>query len=537
MDVLFLQTAEATYAPLLELSAQTVKEYCTRQGFTYQAFFGILRGYHAWHATYNRITLLKQLLDLGRSGWVCYLDADAYVCDLTFDLKTYLRNKEDVALIIAPASDTSLWWQVNAGILLLNLSHPIAQAIVREWSRGFDQITDDKLRAAVAWSEVTDDQQLLHRALRAVPGAEAHTLIEKNQPRLLNYLNGTFIRQILRAQAGLEGRVNFLRSEVLRILGTASQDSTLEAPKSITGQRPEDFVRALYRILLLREPDAAGLEKGVRLVGGGVSFEDLMRSCLHSEEFAAKYPRFIEARVHRAASADVSTVVNLSTLADKYRSDKGLKWGSPPHKYTYLYDLIFESYKEKEIDFLEIGLAAGGPEVGGPIDRKLDSPSIQMWLEYFPRARIYGFDISDFSHMRRPRFTFIRGDSGSAKDLERLANASAGFDVVIDDGSHASYHQQLAFRHLFPKLRRGGTYIIEDLQWQSPAFEGKPFPLPKTADFMISFFERNVYLRNDVLSEEFMRSSKAMLSSWAWFPAFDGNASAPKLFIFRKRPI
>jgi hypothetical protein len=226
--------------------------------------------------------------------------------------------------------------------------------------------------------------------------------------------------------------------------------------------------------------------------------------------------------------------LNLTELADKYGSDKGTKRGSLPHKYTYLYDLIFDRYKLSTIDFLEIGLAIGGPELGGPIDRRIDSPSIQMWLDYFPNAHIYGFDISDFSHMKNPRFTFVRGDAGSNQDLERLASSSSGFDIIIDDGSHASYHQQLTFKYLYPKLRSGGTYIIEDLQWQSPTYEGKPIPLPKTRDFMIDFFENGNYLPNDLLSAKFMATVKDTVASYAWFPSFNGGASPAKLFILRK---
>ena len=40
MKVLFLQTAEATYRPLLELTSQTVREYCARWGFDSECYFG-----------------------------------------------------------------------------------------------------------------------------------------------------------------------------------------------------------------------------------------------------------------------------------------------------------------------------------------------------------------------------------------------------------------------------------------------------------------------------------------------------------------
>jgi cephalosporin hydroxylase len=40
---------------------------------------------------------------------------------------------------------------------------------------------------------------------------------------------------------------------------------------------------------------------------------------------------------------------------------------------------------------------------------------------------------------------------------------SGGFDVVIDDGSHADEDILVAFEHLWPLVQPGGFYVIEDL--------------------------------------------------------------------------
>jgi hypothetical protein len=226
--------------------------------------------------------------------------------------------------------------------------------------------------------------------------------------------------------------------------------------------------------------------------------------------------------------------MSLTELANHFKSDKGTQSGAPPHRYTYLYDQLFWPVKNKEINFLEIGLAVGGPEVGGPAERTVLSPSVQMWLTYFSKAHIFGFDISDFSHMANPRFTFIRGDVGSEIDLGRLVSAAQAFDVIIDDASHASYHQQLAFRTLFPKLGPGGLYIIEDLHWQSPAFESTLPKVPKTAQFLTSFFEKQEYIQNSLLSADYMRDLRSEVASFASFGAFDGSAGPIKLIVIRK---
>jgi len=227
--------------------------------------------------------------------------------------------------------------------------------------------------------------------------------------------------------------------------------------------------------------------------------------------------------------------MNLTELANKYRSDKGTVAGAPPHRYTYLYDLIFYPIRNDRVNFLEMGLAVGGPEVGGPVDREVISPSIKMWTEYFPAAMIYGFDISDFSHMEHPRFKFVRGDSGSLEDITRLRNSANHFDVIIDDASHASYHQQLPLRHLWAKLASGGLYIIEDLHWQSPVFEESLPKVHKTADLLKNVFEDGNYLDSDILDESFMRSVKDETFSFSAFPSFMGIQSPTKLIVLRKR--
>jgi hypothetical protein len=183
-----------------------------------------------------------------------------------------------------------------------------------------------------------------------------------------------------------------------------------------------------------------------------------------------------------------------------------------------------------------MGLAIGGPEVGGPVERSVDSPSVQMWTEYFSRATIYGFDISDFSHINHPRFVFTRGDSGSESDIQRLTQAASHFDIIIDDASHASFHQQLAFLHLWPKLAADGLYIIEDLQWQSPAFESSLPSVPKTSDLFNAFFVENRYISSSLLSEEFLARVKLETFSFSSFPAFDGTGDpTTKQIVMRKR--
>jgi len=141
------------------------------------------------------------------------------------------------------------------------------------------------------------------------------------------------------------------------------------------------------------------------------------------------------------------------------------------------------------LNICEIGLCIGGPEVTtGSIDRSVtDAPSMRMWHEYFPNAKLYGVDISDFSELQTERFKFVRADCGDAAQLQKVVDLGVPFDVVIDDGSHAPFHQQRAFLSLFPTVRPGGLYIIEDIQWRPSTYSQTLPPVPRTDALLNQF--------------------------------------------------
>jgi RimJ/RimL family protein N-acetyltransferase len=69
----------------------------------------------------------------------------------------------------------------------------------------------------------------------------------------------------------------------------------------------------------------------------------------------------------------------------------------------------------------------------------------------------------------------------SREDLSNLSSHGP-FDIVIDDASHVSTHQQIALASLFPHVTPGGFYIIEDLHWQPDAMETAS--VPKTRELL-----------------------------------------------------
>jgi len=168
----------------------------------------------------------------------------------------------------------------------------------------------------------------------------------------------------------------------------------------------------------------------------------------------------------------------LTRIASKHPTDKGVTF-YPFHGYTRHYHSVFNTLRHLPITILEIGLARKRDRN----DPRVTCPSLQLWAEYFPYASIVGFDLDDFSMVHQPRTTIFRGDQGNPKDLAQVVARFPRLDIVIDDGSHASFHQQNSLRTLWPYMTSNGIYVIEDLDEQ-PELETSLPNCPKTRDLL-----------------------------------------------------
>jgi hypothetical protein len=142
------------------------------------------------------------------------------------------------------------------------------------------------------------------------------------------------------------------------------------------------------------------------------------------------------------------------------------QWG--PHFYTPVYHELFQHLRDLPIRLLEIG-------VGGHESSLMGGASLLMWADYFPHAHVVGIDIAEKRVAPHPRITILRGAQEDAAFLQHVIATHGPFDIVVDDGSHVPAHVRASFDVLFPALRDGGFYVIEDVQtafW--PRFGGSP---------------------------------------------------------------
>ena len=142
----------------------------------------------------------------------------------------------------------------------------------------------------------------------------------------------------------------------------------------------------------------------------------------------------------------------LTRLAIKYGTDK---WG--PHFYTPLYHELFCHLRDQPIRLLEIG-------VGGNDLKTFGGASLAMWADYFANGQITGIDIAEKRLTLDARVRVFCGSQDDSAFLKQVCDERGPFDIVIDDGSHVPEHVVASFNILFPTLKDGGIYVIEDVQ-------------------------------------------------------------------------
>ena len=150
----------------------------------------------------------------------------------------------------------------------------------------------------------------------------------------------------------------------------------------------------------------------------------------------------------RPTPSFVSAPPSLNDLAIRYGTDKRIGI----HSYVKWYEALCAPRRWQQLTMLEIGVQTGA--------------SIKMWADYFPNAQLVGIDIDPrCAQFATNRIQIITGGQENPEIAKWLAGAYPdGLDIVIDDGSHLSADVILSFRTLFPLLRPGGLYVIEDLQ-------------------------------------------------------------------------
>jgi hypothetical protein len=146
--------------------------------------------------------------------------------------------------------------------------------------------------------------------------------------------------------------------------------------------------------------------------------------------------------------------MKLSEIAKAYPTDKDFTH----NYYEAAYESAFSSIREEVKLVCEIGIGGFWNEVGW-----VHGNSLKVWRDYFPNADILGLDIKEYQieDLGRIRTGWL---DQSKKDLVvDYASKLKDYDLIVDDGSHNIYDQQITLAYFFKCLKPGGIYILEDL--------------------------------------------------------------------------
>lgn len=172
-------------------------------------------------------------------------------------------------------------------------------------------------------------------------------------------------------------------------------------------------------------------------------------------------PKTVELRHGDALVPDFGTNqfseddVTVENLMYYYGSDKS----RDDHGYTKIYNMLFSHLRHSVTNVTEVGVAAG--------------QSIQAWYRYFPNAEIHGFDVRITGRVEanmeflKPRVHIHMANilDDEVDTLAALGWMHESMDVIIDDGPHMVFTQQGFLMKLWPSVKPGGFYIIEDLDY------------------------------------------------------------------------
>lgn len=121
------------------------------------------------------------------------------------------------------------------------------------------------------------------------------------------------------------------------------------------------------------------------------------------------------------------------------------------HNYGAAYELLFPGNglvgREGVKLVMEVGVA--------------DGSCLHAWRDAFPNALVVGMDIHHSDKAHGERIEFHLGDQRSQQDCENVA-AGCLFDLIIEDATHQIENTLLTLLYLWPFVRPGGLYVIEE---------------------------------------------------------------------------
>jgi uncharacterized membrane protein len=222
------------------------------------------------------------------------------------------------------------------------------------------------------------------------------------------------------------------------ILGDVLEHLTVEESKNLLATITELGKKCIVAVPYLSEQGE----------WGGNKYEEHKQPDLTPDVINTRYPN-LNILYGNSEYAYYVNYSCLTSIANKHKTDKGTIHYEA-HSYTDVYERFISSHDT--LNLLEIGVWHGD--------------SIRMWNEYNPNINLYAIDIDNGvrNHLTKNENVFLYiGDQKDQSLLDSLFYSAKHLDAVVDDGSHSYNDIVGTFELIFPKLKPGGVYFIEDL--------------------------------------------------------------------------
>ena len=164
-------------------------------------------------------------------------------------------------------------------------------------------------------------------------------------------------------------------------------------------------------------------------------------------------------------TTNILAPTEMCRVMTKFGSDKG------SNKYTTLYSALFKERRDQPLRVFELGLGSNNLAVASNMG-VFGAPgaSHRGWREVFPHALVYGADIDRgilFEETRIKTYYCDQLDRSSIRELWSQPELRDGVDIIVEDGLHTFEANVSFLEGSLEHLRPGGTYVIEDIGWDS----------------------------------------------------------------------